>query len=202
MKNLKFERVNMKLVIIIAAIIIALLTTVFIIFRTNLIIEHKDKDEKDPVVENPGETTDPENPENPENPDNPENPENPENPDEPSNPGGTTEPEDPSIYDDPDENAISKEAKNRTKKVDKLTTAEKEYIIMENVSKKVAATNSLKKDCAGKHVVCKLDVEHYLTYSKDKNIGKEIKDCKGTVIFNYNENTKKTEFDLSELKCE
>ena len=42
MKNWKFERINMKIVIIVAAIVIVLLTAAFIIFKTNLIIDHKD----------------------------------------------------------------------------------------------------------------------------------------------------------------
>ena len=206
MKNLKFEKVNMKLVIIIAAVVIALLTVAFIIFRTNLIIDHKDKDEKDPTVEtqNPGGTEDPENPENPDDPTNPENPDpsNPGGSTDPSNPGGSTNPDDPSIYDDPDdEDAVSKGAKNRTKKAEDLTVVEKEYVIKENIEKEILNDKDMQANCGGDYF-CVLEVDRYLTYSSDKEIGKKVEGCKGNVITSYNKDEKKVEFDLVELECE
>lgn len=206
MKNLKFEKVNMKLVIIIAAVVIALLTVAFIIFRTNLIIDHKDKDEKEPTVEtqNPGRTEDPENPENPDDPTNPENPDpsNPGGSTDPSNPGGSTNPDDPSIYDDPDdEDAVSKGAKNRTKKAEDLTVVEKEYVIKENIEKEILKDKDMQANCGGEYF-CVLEVDRYLTYSSDKEIGKKVEGCKGNVITSYNKDEKKVEFDLVELECE
>lgn len=208
MKNLRFERVNMKLVIIIATAVIALLTVAFIIFRTNLIIDHKDKNEKEPVVENPGGNKDPENPENPDNPDDPNNPggtTNPSNPGgntDPSNPGGNTDPDDPSIYDDPeDEGEISKAVKERTKKAKDLTVVEKEYVIKENIEKEILKDKDMQANCGGEYF-CVLEVDRYLTYSSDKEIGKKIEGCKGNIITAYNKEEKKVEFDLVELKCE
>lgn len=206
MKNWKFEKINMKLVIAIALVVIFLLTAAFIIFKTNLIIEHKDKDEKNPVVDN-GEPNDPNDPSNPDNPDDPSNPDNPGSGDDPSKPTDPNKPnnpgnqDDPSIYDDPEEDGIAKNVKNRTKKAKDLVAEEKEYIIKENVEKKIAKTKELQEKCTD-NKKCRVDVKDYLTYSSDKEIGKKIDGCKGKVIFRYDKDKKTTTFDLSELNCE
>ena len=201
--KIKFEKINMKIVVAIGIGVIALLTAALIIFRTNLIINHKDSDkEKKPNVEENGDNK-PNNPNAPEE-DNGDNEENPSNPGSEGGSGSTGDGsnKEPN-YDDPeeeDENEISKSVKNRTKKVDKLTVKEKEYILQDNVTKVVKKDKGMQKNCV-KDSFCVLEVKKYTSYSTDAEIGKKITGCSGNIIFYYDSKKKEVVYDMQDVKC-
>lgn len=205
--KLKFEKVNMKIVLAVGIGIIALLTAAFIIFRTNLIINHKDSDkDKKPNTE---ETNKPNNPTTPggesgNNEDDPENPGNEGvsgNSGNGSNNGGNSNQE--PDYEDPeeeDEDKISKSVKERTKKAENLTVKEKEYILQDNVTKTVKKNKGMQTNCV-KDSFCVLEVKKYTTYSSDEEIGKKITGCSGNIIFYYDSKEKEVVYDMQDVKC-
>ena len=218
MKNLRFEKVNMKIVVLVGVTIIAILTAMFIIFRTNLIID-RDKD-KDPNTTENGNGNGNSGGESGNNGDDPgEDPKDPNggngnsggngssgngngngnsgNGNGNGNSGGEPGGEEPN-YDDPDEDPVSKEAKERTKDKEDLTVVEKEYIIQENISKELAKEKEIQNDCVD-NTFCKVDVTEFNQYKSKKD---KIGDCSGDVIFTYNKKEKKLDFDMSEVKCE
>lgn len=186
LKGIKFEKINMKLVIAIGIVVILILTAVFIIFRTNLIID-RSNDKKDPDSSQSGnDNSKPGNSDNegekPENPD--------DDKDEPN-------------YDDPKEEnnnstGVSEEAKKREKPAEKLNQAEIEYLMQEN--NEMLVDEETLKECTEKRF-CYMEAEHLTTYSEKYEIGYVIGTCTGNLYFQYNENTKKVEYDFSEIKC-
>ena len=196
--KIKFEKVNMKIVIAIGVFVIALLTAAFIIFRTNLIIDH-DKNNNPDAQENDKENgnNDSEDNDDEETPIEPGTEDNKD--DENDDDKKDDEKEEPN-YDDPeeeDENTVSKEAKKRTKDKSKLTEAEKHYIIQENVTEELKDNDIIKKDCVG-NTSCRVDVDKYNKYKSKKD---KLTGCSGKVNFTYNKKKDKFVFDMSEVKC-
>lgn len=203
MKNLKFEKVNMKLVIAIGVAIILVLTAMYIIFRTNLIIDHDKKQNNNEVTENEnGESNkgdkDPET-----DPDNPNGGSSEGNNEQGNNGENGSNQEEPN-YDDPyeevDEGKVSSEAKKRTKSKDKLNIAEKKYIIKENMENELSALESdaeIKKNCVDDNA-CILAVENFNYYKEENDL---IDDCSGEATFKYDKKKKKLVLDTSSVKC-
>lgn len=212
--KLKFEKINMKIVIGIGIALIALITAAFIVFRTNLIIKHKDEDDNTKTsTEQNGNGSSNQSGENGDNGNSGE--EDPTNPGSSGNSGnsgnsgssgnsgntntGTQEPN----YDDPEEDEegeVSNSVKKRTKKEEDLTVDEKQYILKDNVTKVVKKDKGMQKNCV-KDSFCVLEVKKYTTYSSDEEIGKKITGCSGHIIFYYDSEEKEVVYDMQDVKC-
>lgn len=206
--KLKFEKINMKIVIGIGIALIALITAAFIVFRTNLIIKHKDEeDNKKTSTEQNGSGSNNQSGENEENGNSGE--EDPTNPGSDGNSGnsgnsgnGNTGTQDTN-YDDPEEDEegeVSNSVKQRTKKEEDLTVDEKQYILKDNVTKVVKKDTGMQKNCV-KDSFCVLEVKKYTTYSSDEEIGKTITGCSGHIIFYYDSEEKEVVYDMQDVKC-
>lgn len=184
-KNFKFEKLNMKLIIAIGVAIIIILTAIFIIFRTNLIVNHK-KTESNSNSNSSSTSNSTSNDESNSNSD--------------SNSSSNSNPN----YDDPEEvttDTVSEEAKNRTKVVSKLNTAEKLYILEENMEADISTVEGLKNDCSADSW-CGLDVADYDYYTNNYEYGYVVSGCTGTIYFSYDAKTKEWSFNTSEVTCE
>lgn len=188
LKGIKFEKINMKMVIAIGIGIILILTAIFILFRTNLIID-RSGNKKDPDNSqnggnnNGGDTEDPDG----------------------NNGGDKKDPD----YEDPDDetpnnsNGISEEAKNRTKTAERLNEEEKKYIMEENMvwdltnDKEVYNEN---KDICSKET-CNAQATSYLWYDLNGKYGAKIQGCTGEITFIFDEKQNKFVFDFSKVTC-
>lgn len=189
LKGIKFEKINMKLVIAIGIVVILILTAVFIIFRTNLIID-RSNDKKDPDSSQSGnDNSKPGNSDNegekPENPD--------DDKDEPN-------------YDDPKEEnnnstGVSEEAKKRTKKVERLNVEEKKYIIEENLLNSLNQSPTLKTSCEGEKKQCRRFVKNLLYYTNERKYGYVISNCSGYVDYHYDKRNNKFVVNSSGIEC-
>ena len=178
----------MKLIAAIGVVVILILTVLLIIFRTNLIVNHKKTDNSDSnstsnSVSNTGSNTN-----------------------TGSNDTGSNTGSNPNPYEDPEEDnstGVSDAAKNRTKYVERLNKDEKEYVIKENVRNVIIAQESLQKDCS--KYVCIFDVQYYNLYSNSDEYGRTLKNCSGKFKFQYfpdeKDEDKKYVYDFSDLKC-
>ncbi len=188
----KFEKLNMKLVVAIGVSIIVILTVLFIIFRTNLIVNHKkNNDTNSSTTSNTASNTDSNTNEDPSNTDTDSNTN--------TNTSSNTNYEDP---DEPkEEQTVSEEAKNRTKPSEKLNLKEKKYIIEENLDKIVEADKkNLAKECSTKDS-CVAYAENNLVYGKDEKVGYTVGNCSGKIFINYDKKKDDFTYDLDAVKC-
>jgi cell division protein FtsI/penicillin-binding protein 2 len=173
----KFEKINMKLVAIIGVIIILFLTILFIIFRTNLIINNGKKDDSEKT--NSTSTS---------------------NSSSRSNTNTNTDSNTNTTNSNNSNNKIvSEEAKSRTKSESKLTLAEKEYIFEDNARKNL--TGTVAETCKKPENNCSWEVGAISRYSQDYDIGFFITGCTGTVSTKYDEAKKDFVFDMSKVVC-
>lgn len=161
MGRFKFEKINMKIVAAVAAVIIIILTAIFIALNAGLFKGGKK--------------------------------------------GQTNTNSNSNISEGP---IISEEAKERTKPVDELNSAEKKYIIEENFLAYLKNLNPEKlqeymEQCINEGV-CSLPIEEFLEYleedpeDEDPEAGK-IKDCNGNITFVYTNGEFKV--DMSGVSC-
>jgi hypothetical protein len=189
-KNIKFEKINMKLVIAIGIVVILILTAIFILFKTDLVIDKKDKksNSNSNSVSNSASNSN-------------------SNPD-PSNSNSNSNPN----YEDPDDkqdpNTISEAAKNRTKQATKLNELEKKYIIEENMKTELSADKDSQKECSIKNkdisdgtTVCALVVAGYIDYTNNYDFGYSLSGCSGEVKYTYDPDKKEFNLDFSKVTC-
>lgn len=178
LRNLKFEKINMKFVVAIGLAVILILTLIFIYFRTNLFVDRSKKNSNSNSNSTSNSSSNSNNDSN-------------------SNSNSNSNPN----YEDPDDKnddlTVSDEAKNRTKSPSKLNQKEIEYLLQENFE---SIAEDSAKECNEKGY-CNINVVDLLTYTHDPKVGITIANCNGNMYFVYDEKTKKFDYDMTKVKC-
>jgi len=177
--KLKFEKINMKIVITVGIAIILLLTALFIIFRTNILFDsNKDKDKSNTNTNTISNTNTNTN----------------------TNTGSNTNTShnDPN---DPQNLKVSEEAKNRTKTEVRLNEKEKLYIIEENAKNDLGERRWAQCKQYKIEEDCHWEVSGLTKYSADYDTGYFITGCTGMVYMTYDEEKKEFVYDMSKVEC-